>query len=134
VALRRNCGATCSYRIANDAAAEGKRTDPLIGELFKLPVDEYKPSTHVGVVNYVEFDGSRQEWFVGVDNKHAAVWGPYYDCECIVYWAPFPTAPNTYTPRGEDQDLWYYTGVVQHERRIFDYLESRKLRNKKEEE
>lgn len=121
------------YKIANDAAAAGKRTDPMIAELFKLPVDEYQPSTHVGVVDFVQFDASTKGWIIGVDNKHARVWG-HYDCECIVYWAPFPTAPNTYTPRPDDQDLWYYTEVVQHDRWIFDYLESRKLRNKKEEE
>lgn len=131
--LRRNLFRKISegdpYKIANDAAAKGKRTDPLIAEFFKLPVDEYKPSTHVGVVEKVEFDEILQQWLIFIDNRHASVWTSYYDCECIVYWAPFPEPPNTYTERGDDQDLHYLRGMMMRERRVQDYLERRRLRN-----
>lgn len=100
----------------------------MIDELLKLPTEVSPPKTMIGVVEKVEFDSVMGDWIIFVYADRG--WpGFSKNPDHIVYWAPMPTPPNTYTPRtGDDDDLWYYNGRRSREQRVLDYLETRRYR------
>lgn len=99
----------------------------LNAELFKLPTTPAGPKTLEGYVNEVGFDEVLQEHWISIKTKDN-VWSPCYNPDCIVYWAPFPTAPNTFTPRDEDEYDLYRTDKLRfREQDIRDRLESRAI-------
>jgi hypothetical protein len=112
------------YHIVNSAIESGRmdgrqKITHMIAEAFVLPTEPAKAWSKIGTVEYVDFDETLQEWYIGIVGRIT---------ECIVYWAPIPAPPDTYTPRSDDQDQWYFSEMVGRERRIRDRLESRKYR------
>lgn len=91
-------------------------------ELFRLPVEGFKPETFIGVVAEVGFDEILQEHWITVRGANN-VWSRHHASEHIVYWAPIPAPINTYTPReGDLADLYYTDGMYQRESRERDAL------------
>lgn len=98
----------------------------MIDEILKLPIKVSPPKTKVGIVQSVEFDKVLQEWWISVEPSRG--WpGFNTDPDHIVYWAPIPTPPDTYTARTDD-DTDSFRSARTREMRIHDYLESRRYR------
>jgi hypothetical protein len=70
-----------------------------------------------------------QEWILRVTYERG-FWSTEPDPYCIIYWQPWPEPPDTYTPRGEEEeDLIYFHGMYDKEERVMEYLKRRKARN-----
>lgn len=103
--------------------------EAMIDELLKLPTKQYQPETRVGVVDEVAFDEVLGEWYISVRTERG--WpGFSVNPDHIVYWAPFPSPPNTYTERPDDFEHLSFEGQRTREVNIRDYLESRKHRKR----
>jgi len=95
------------YKITNDALERGtmprlpRAVEALQAEVLKLPTEEYQPETRVGVVEQIKYYQALDQWEIYVEQPRG-FWSPYVSPEHIVYWAPFPTAPNTYTPAPDE--------------------------------
>lgn len=100
----------------------------LIDEALKLPTEVSPPRTRVGIVEEVGFNEIFQEWYITIQAERG--WPGFHIDPChIIYWAPFPAAPDTYTPRtGDDDDPYYLSGCYNREERVMCYLERRKAR------
>jgi hypothetical protein len=117
------------YRITNDQLERdgkvlGGAPGAMLAETFKLPTEEYRPSTHVDVVEEVGFDEVMQEHWIAVRPSRSML-GRSFDSESIIYWAPFPTAPDTYTERQYQSDT---DGLRTCEQRVRDRWAARKSR------
>lgn len=87
----------------------------LHAELFRLPVEGFKPETFVGVVHEVGFDEILQEYWISLQSGNS-VWSRSHASEHVVYWAPIPAPINTFTPRkGDLADLYYTDGMYRRE-------------------
>lgn len=100
----------------------------MLDELLKLPTKVTPPESRVGIVEAVEFDKVLQEWYISVQSSRG--WpGFNTNPDHIVYWAPMPTPPNTYTARDDaTEDLWSFNHQRGREQRVVDYLETRQHR------
>jgi hypothetical protein len=117
------------YKICRDSLDKPMvyEHDLVLAEVLKLPTEQYKPETRHGIVANVGFDSVLQEHFIEMRcNPSILSWPPNPDY--IVYWAPMPTAPDTYTPRWDDEDGYYFAGQRSREQRVLDYLETRARR------
>lgn len=101
----------------------------LLDELLKLPTAEYKPETRVGIVESVEYDKVLEEWYILLRAERGWPIGSV-DPDHIVYWAPFPEAPNTYTPRPDNPYIIDFDAQRLRETRVQDYLELRAARRR----
>lgn len=118
------------YRLTNDLLEQngkvlGGAPGAMLAETFKLPTEEYKPTTYAGTVDEVAFDEVMQEHWIAVASGPSA-WSKRFSPDCIVYWAPFPMAPDTYTPR--PTEFSHTEGLRAREQTIRDRWQSRKLR------
>lgn len=101
----------------------------MLAELLKLPVNEYKPETRIGVVETVEYDTVLREWWITIQRERG--WPALnVDPDHIIYWAPFPTPPDTYTVRPDDFEQIGFDAQRGREWRIKEYLDSRAARRK----
>ena len=115
-----------SLREKVEAGAKVFEHEVMIAELLKLPTKVRPPATKVGVVEDVQFDPVLKEWYICV--KSSRGWpGFNTDPDHIVYWAPMPTPPNTYTARSDD-DADAFRAARSREMRVQDYLETRRYR------
>ncbi len=96
------------YKITNDAIERGtmprlpRAVEALQAEVFRLPVKEYEPSTHVGVVDAIGYCKALDEYWISVESSRS-FWGKHFSSEHIKYWAPFPKAPqNAFTPTPDE--------------------------------
>lgn len=98
------------YKITNDALERGtmprlprlpRAVEALQAEMFKLPTNEYQPETRVGIVQEIKYCQALDEWEIHVEQPRGQ-WSTGVYAEHIVYWAPFPAAPNTYTPAPDE--------------------------------
>lgn len=117
------------YRITNDRLErEGKvlggAPGALLAETFKLPTTACQPSTHSGVVDEVGFDEVMHEHWIAIRTR-ATVWTRYFNPESIIYWAPYPAAPDTYTPRPDE--FSHTSGLAAREQNTRDRWEARRL-------
>jgi hypothetical protein len=82
-----------------------------------------------GVVDKVYFDPILQEHKISIVHERG-FWARNYSPDAIIYWAPIPEAPDTFTEAPDDEDQLHKNYIIDRELRIHEYLEKRKSRNK----
>jgi hypothetical protein len=80
-----------------------------------------------GVVESVFFDPVLNEHQILI-KQDKGFWAKFYSPDNVIYWAPIPEAPDTYSEAPDTEDMFYRSHIIQRDAAIYDYINVRKAR------